>query len=506
MKDTPTMRRLILAGCFALLTTAAHAAGTLRFALDFDPDSLDPAVSVSYIERAVATSMCDTLIGLDKSLNLAPDLATSWEWSPDRLALTLHLRPGVQFQDGAPMDAEAVRANFERYRNAPYSNRRTELKPVVGEDVLDPQTIRLRLSSPYAPLLALLANRPGEMLSPRILDQPKDAIAADPVCAGPFALVERVAQDHITLQRFPGYWNADAIKLDRIDFRIMTDSNVRLVNLQSGAIDIANRLAATDVPAAQANPKLRVATAPSIGFEMLSFNLSRGAQADTPFAHDVRIRQAFAKAIDREGINQAVFDGRFIPSNQMQAPGNPWYDTAYPVPPRDLPGAKALLAAAGVPHPKLTLLVTDSPTDVQVGEVIQSMVAEAGFDLSLQKGEAVAQTNAATSGDYQAYLVIWSGRPDPDGNVGTWTRCGSPLNWTGWCSKTMDAALDRGAAGATDAERKAAYHDANGIWMADLPYLPLYHFTWFWGLSSKVSGFTPRADGLIRPEGLSLQP
>ena len=500
------MRRLILAGCFALLTTAAHAAGTLRFALDFDPDSLDPAVSVSYIERAVATSMCDTLIGLDKSLNLVPDLATSWEWSPDRLALTLHLRPGVQFQDGAPMDAAAVRANFERYRNAPYSNRRTELKPVVGEDVLDPQTIRLRLSSPYAPLLALLANRPGEMLSPRILDQPKDAIAAHPVCAGPFALVERVAQDHITLQRFPGYWNADAIKLDRIDFRIMTDSNVRLVNLQSGAIDIANRLAATDVPAAQANSKLRVATAPSIGFEMLSFNLSRGAQADTPFAHDVRIRQAFAKAIDREGINQAVFDGRFIPSNQMQAPGNPWYDTAYPVPPRDLPGAKALLAAAGVPHPKLTLLVTDSPTDVQVGEVIQSMVAEAGFDLSLQKGEAVAQTNAATSGDYQAYLVIWSGRPDPDGNVGTWTRCGSPLNWTGWCSKTMDAALDRGAAGATDAERKAAYHDANGIWMAYLPYLPLYHFTWFWGLSSKVSGFTPRADGLIRPEGLSLQP
>ena len=500
------MRHVVLAALLALLTTGAYAAGTLRFALDFDPDSLDPAVSNSYIERAVATSMCDTLIGLDKNLTLVPELATGWEWSADRLALTLHLRPGVQFQDGAPMDAEAVRANFERYRTAPYSNRRTELKPVVGEDVLDPQTIRIRLSAPYAPLLALMANRPGEMLSPRILDQPKDAIAAHPVCAGPFAFVERVAQDHITLQRFPGYWNAGAVKLDRIEFRIMVDSNVRLVNLQSGAIDIANRLAATDVAAVQANPKLRVATAPSIGFEMLSFNLGRGAQADTPFAHDVRIRQAFAKAIDREGINQAVFDGRFIPSNQMQAPGNAWYDPAYPVPPRDLPGAKALLAAAGVPHPKLTLLTTDSPTDVQVGEVIQSMVAEAGFDLSLQKGEAVAQTSAATAGDYQAYLVIWSGRPDPDGNIGTWTRCGAPLNWTGWCSKAMDAALDRGAAAPDDAARKAAYHDANGIWMADLPYLPLYHFTWFWGLSSKVTGFTPRPDGLIKPIGLGLAP
>ena len=377
--------RLLIAAALLCLSTAAHAAGTLRFALDFDPDTLDPAVSNSYIERAVATSMCDTLIGLDQSLNFVPQLATGWEWSEDHLALTLHLRNGVQFQDGAKLDADAVKANFERLRTAPYSNRKTELKPVLGEDVLDPLTVRIRLSMPYAPLVALLANRPGEMLSPRILDLPKDAIAAHPVCAGPFAFVERAAQDHITLQRFPGYWNADAVTLDRIEFRIMTDSNVRLVNLQSGAIDIANRLAATDVPGVQANKSLAVATAPSIGFEMLTFNLAHGPQSDTPFAHDLRIRQAFAKAIDREGLNQAVFDGRFIPSNQMQAPGNPWYDPAYPIPPRDLPGAKALLAAAGVPHPKLTLLVTDSPTDVQVGEVIQSMVAEAGFDLTLQR-------------------------------------------------------------------------------------------------------------------------
>ncbi len=499
------MRRLLLAAAL-LLPLSAHAAGTLRFALDFDPDSLDPAVSNSYIERAVATSMCDTLIGLDASLNLVPELATSWDWSPDHLALTLHLRDGVQFQDGTPMDAEAVRANLERYRTAPYSNRRTELKPVVGVDALDAHTVRIRLAAPYTPLLALMANRSGEMLSPRILDLPQNAIASHIVCAGPFSFVERAAQDHITLQRFPGYWNAAAVSLDRIEFRIMTDTSVRLVNLQSGAIDIANRLAATDVPAVQASSTLHVATAPSIGFEMLSFNLARGAQADTPFAHDVRIRQAFAKAIDREGLNQAVFDGRFIPSNQTQAPGNAWYDPAYPVPARDLPGAKALLAAAGVPHPKLTLLTSDSPVDVQVGEVLQSMTAEAGFDVTLRKGEAVAQTAAATRGDYQAYLVIWSGRPDPDGNIASWMRCGAPLNWTGWCSKDMDAALDAGAASDDEAKRKAAYHTANGLWMAELPYVPLYHFTWFWGLSNKVAGFTPRPDGLIRPIGLSLRP
>ncbi|WP_158743104.1 ABC transporter substrate-binding protein [Acidisphaera sp. L21] len=499
------MRRWLFLAAL-LLPTAGHAAGTLRFGLDFDPDFLDPARSTSYIERVVATSMCDQLLGLNAKLEYEPQLATAWEWSDDHLALTVHLRAGVQFQDGAPFDAEAVKANLERYRNAPYSARRSELKPVIGEDVIDPLTIRIRLSAPYAPLLSLLANRPGEMLSPRILVLSPDAIAAHIVCAGPFSFVERVAQDHITLQRFPGYWNAANVSLDRIEFRIMTDSTVRLVNLQSGQLDIANRMAPTDLPAVLANKQLTVATQPSIGFEMLSFNLARGPQADTPFAHDVRVREAFAKAIDREGINQAVFDGKFVPSNQTEAPGSHWWDTAHPVPKRDLAGAKALLAAAGVPHPKLTLSVVNNPVEVQVGEVIQSMVNEAGFEVELRKGESVSQTAAATNGDYQANMVIWSGRPDPDGNISSWMRCGAPLNWTGWCSPALDAALDKGAAESTDAGRMAAYHEAENLWMAQIAYMPLYHFTWFWGLSNKVAGFNPRPDGLFRPIGVSIKP
>ena len=489
-----------------LMPVAGHAAGTLRFGVDFDFDTLDPARSGSYIERAINASVCDQLINIDPSLALVPELATSWEWSPDRLALTLHLRDGVQFQDGAAFDADAVRANLERYRSAPYSFRRSELKPVIGEDVIDPHTIRIRLSAPYTPLLALLANRSGTMLSPRVLDQPPETIDAHPVCAGPFSVVERVAQDHITLQRFPGYWNAANVSLDRIEFRIMTDPSVRLVNLRAGQLDVANRLAATDVPAVLSDPHLKLASSPSIGFEMMSFNLAHGPAADTPFGHDVRIRQAFAKSIDRAGINQAVFEGRFIPSNQTEAPGSPYWNPAHPIPPRDLAGARALLAAAGVPHPKLTLSLTNSPIDVQVGEVMQSMAAEAGFDVQLSTGEAVAMTAAATRGEYQASMVIWSGRPDPDGNLSIWMRCGSPLNWTGWCSPALEAALDRGAAEVDPAKRKAAYDEAQDLWMAELAYLPLYHFTWLWGLSDRVVGFTPRPDGLMRPIGVSLRP
>lgn len=490
----------------SLFASPVQAAGTLRFALDFDFDTFDPARSGSYIERVVNTAMCDQLLDVDPQLNLVPQLATSWEWSADQLALTLQLRPGVVFADGAPFDAEAVRANLERYRTAPYSARRVELKSVSGVEVVGPLTVRIRLSEPFAPLLALLANRPGLMLSPRILDQPTEVISARPVCAGPFTLVERVAQDHITLQRFPGYWNAANIHLDRIEFRIMTDSTVRRLNLQSGKLDVANRLAATDVPAVEADRKLRVVSSPSIGFEMISFNIGNGPAADTPFGKDVRIRRAFAKSIDLAGINQVVFEGRMIPSTQTEPPGSRYWNPAFPVMPRDLAGAKALLAEAGVPRPKVTLSVVNNPTDVQVGEVIQSMASEAGFDVTVNKGEAVSQTAAAGRGDYQAYQVIWSGRPDPDGNLSLWMRCNTSLNWTGWCSKEMESALDRAAGTSEPAVRVAAYREATGIWMRDMPYMGLYHFTWFWGLTEKVQGFTPRPDGLVRMVGLSLRP
>ncbi|MGI4794371.1 MAG: ABC transporter substrate-binding protein [Janthinobacterium lividum] len=495
----------LLLAAVSLQPIAAHAAGTLRFGLDFDFESFDPARSGSYIERVVNTAMCDQLLDIDPQLNLIPQLATSWEWSADKLALTLHLRPGVVFSDGATFDAEAVRANIDRYRAAPYSFRKTELKSLAGVDVVDALTVRIRLSEPFAPLLALLANRPGVMLSPRILGLSSDEIGARPVCAGPFTLVERVAQDHITLKRSPTYWDAARVQLDGVEFKIMTDSTVRLINLQSGQMDIANRLAATDVPAVQADKRLKIVSSPSIGFEMLSFNLAHGPAADTPFGRDVRVRQAFAKAIDRTSLNQVVFEDRMIPSNQTETPNGKFWNPAFPILGRDLAGARALLAQAGVPHPKLVLSVTNSPTDVQVGEVIQAMAGEAGFDVSVEKGESVSQTQAAMRGDYQADLVIWSGRPDPDGNLTLWMRCGAPLNWTGWCSKEMDGALDRGAAAPDEATRIEAYRQATAVWMRDMPYMVLYHFTWFWGLADRVTGFVPRPDGLVRMVGISLR-
>jgi len=133
---------------FLLLTGAAHAAGTLRIGLNEDPDALDPARGGSFVGRVVFAAVCDKLVDIDAQNNFVPQLATSWNWSADNLALTVALRDGVKFHDGQAMDADAVKANLERYRSASESLRKGELKPVSSVEVVDPHTIRLHLAQP----------------------------------------------------------------------------------------------------------------------------------------------------------------------------------------------------------------------------------------------------------------------------------------------------------------------------------------------------------------------
>ncbi|MFI4988915.1 MAG: ABC transporter substrate-binding protein, partial [Alphaproteobacteria bacterium] len=115
----------------ALMLAAGNAtAATLRIGLQDDPDQLDPARSGTFVGRVVFAGLCDKLVDIDTKLNIVPQLATEWAWSADSLSLTMKLRPGVVFHDGEPFDAAAVKFNLERYKNAAYSSRKGELKPV----------------------------------------------------------------------------------------------------------------------------------------------------------------------------------------------------------------------------------------------------------------------------------------------------------------------------------------------------------------------------------------
>jgi len=498
------MKYLIACTLAGVLACSAANASELRVALNEDPDLLDPAQSGSFVGREVFAAMCDKLIDIAPDMAFVPQLATEWKWSDDAKALTLKIRDGVLFHDGTRLDADAVKANLDRYRTAPESRRKGEVKPITAVVVVDPLTVRVELSQPYAPLLAVLADRAGMMMSPTALAALGDKIATKPVCAGPYKFVERVAQERIVLERFDKYWNPGPYAIDRVIYTPVPDTTVRLAGLRSGGFDIIDRLAAPDVAAVKADPALQYVEVTALGYYLMSINLNNGAAADNPLAKDKRVREAFELSIDRKILNDVVFEGKFVPSNQFEAPGSRYWDAAHPVPARDVAAAKQLLAAAGVPHPAFTLTSGNSNTDLQVAQTLQAMASEAGFEMKIQATEAATMVQKNTSGDYQAALAIWSGRPDPDGNIAIWIACDGFLNWGKYCNAELDKNLAAARTTTDPAARAKLYANAADIYLADRPELVLYHFKWLWGVSRKVTGFVPNPDGLIRLAGMKV--
>ena len=196
----------------------------------------------------------------------------------------------------------------------------------------------------------------------------------------------------------------------------------------------------------------------SIGWFGLLVNVNNGPAADNPLGKDARVRRAFDLAIDRDALNQVVFNGEFVPGNQWVNPQHPYYQEKFPVPKRDLAKAKALLKEAGVTgRIPIDFMVQNTPETRPVAEVIQSMVAEAGFDLKLRVTEVATALKEAEDGKFQLYMNTWSGRIDPDGNSIIYQACGAPLNMGHYCDKEVDALHEQARATSDPAERKKLY-------------------------------------------------
>jgi peptide/nickel transport system substrate-binding protein len=487
-----------------LFACAAHAQ-TLRIGLAEDPDSLDPTAARTFVGRIVFSALCDKLFDLDEKLNIVPMLATSYEWSADSKALTLKLRPGVTFHDGEKLDAAAVKFNLERHKNLPGSSRRAELAPVASVDVVDPQTVRLNLSAPAAPLLAVLTDRAGMMVSPKAAQAAGDKFAAKPVCSGPFRFVERVAQDRIVLERYPGYWNKGQIHFERVVYLPIVDSTVRLANLRSGQLDLIERMAPSDMPLLKSDSRFRVAKIVEIGYQAIYFNVGKSDLAQkNPLGKDARVREAFELALDRPGIVQVAQDGEAVVGNQWVAPNSRYYAKGFPVPKRDLAKARALLKEAGVPNPSVALMTPTTSDGQRIAQVAQAMAKEAGFDVKIQSTEFATSLNLADKGQYEAYVLQWSGRADPDGNLQNHLGCGAPLNYSGYCNKDVDKAMADARAERDPAKRLVSYEAVAAQVLKDRPLVYLFHRHWIWSHSAKLSGFRPVPDGMIRVQGMKL--
>ncbi len=300
---------LLLAGAIAAWAGGASAQTTLRIGLNEDPDILDPTLARSFVGRIVFAGLCDKLFDITADLKVVPQLATEYKWSDDNKTLTIKLRQGVKFHDGETLDAAAVKYSIERHQTMPGSNRKGELSSVAKVEIVDPSTVMLQLSAPYAPLVAQLTDRAGMIVSPKAAEAMGDKFGTKPVCAGPYKFVERLAQDRIVLKKFADYWDKGSVAIDKIVYMPIPDTSVRLANLRSGQLDLIERLAATDVDSVRADKSLAITSITSLGYNGITFNVANGEMAKTPIDQDARLRKALELSLDRDAINQVVFNG-----------------------------------------------------------------------------------------------------------------------------------------------------------------------------------------------------
>jgi len=480
-------------------------AQTLRIGLAEDADILDPTLARTFVGRVVFASLCYKLFDLDEKLNIVPMLATGYEWSPDNKALTLHIRKGVTFHDGEKLDAEAVKYNIERHKTMKGSTRRGELAPVTSVDVVDPYTVRMNLNAPFAPLVSMLTDRSGMMVSPKAAKAEGEKFGANPVCSGPFKFVSRVAQGPITLQRYDKYWNKSAIHFDKVVYTPIVDPTVRLANLKSGQLDLIERFSPSDMKAIQSDGRLRISKIVEIGYQGITINVGKSDLSQkNPLGKDARVREAFELSLDRQGIVDVAQDGEAVPGNQWVAPSDAWYAKNVPIPKRDVEKAKALLKEAGVPNPSFTLMTATTADAQRVAQVVQAMAKEAGFDVKIQLTEFATSLDEATKGNYEAYVLAWSGRPDPDGNLQAHLGCNAPLNYAGWCNKEANELIDKQRVTIDRGERQKLFDQIATYVQKDRPIVYLYHRHWLWAYTNKLTGFRTIPDGIIRLQGMKM--
>jgi peptide/nickel transport system substrate-binding protein len=507
--------RLVLAILLSALVATATAEAqkkTLVIALNQDPDILDPTIARTYVGRIVFAAMCEKLYEIDENLNIHPQLAAEMpRFTDGGKTVSIKLRSGVRFNDGTPMDAAAVKFSLDRHRDMKGSTRKSELALVTEVEAPDPQTVRIRLSKPFSPIVAALADRAGMPVSPTQAKKLDDKFGTAPVCVGPWAFTERVAQDRIVLDRSTHYFDPGQAKFDRLVFRIIPDDNVRVANLRSGDVDIAQRLSPTDATSLRKEAKFTVSSVTGIGYDGITVNIHNktGKHAPrgdlgTPLANDPRVREALELSIDREALNQVHWEGQYTPGCSPLPPNSPFFDKSRQCSKRDVARAKKLLADAGLGGGyAFELTIVNNPQTRREGEIIQGMAKEAGFNITLVPKEFASALQDNDAGKDQAFVIGWSGRVDPDTEFHNFHACGASLNQSNVCDEDIDALLNKAREVSDTKERVDLYKKALDKIGVRRNIIYLYHRGYIVAFPKNLTGYRAVPDGLIRLKGVS---
>jgi peptide/nickel transport system substrate-binding protein len=489
--------------------------GSLTIGLASEPDTLDVHVSPWAVTANVGLNIFDTLVIQDPAdASYKPGLAESWEAAPDGKSYTFKLREGVIFHDGTPLDAAAVKANFDRVVDPATQSgfAASLLGPYAGSEVVDPLTVRVDFSEPYAPLLDSLSQAFLGIVSPTAVAASGADFGTKPVGSGPFVFKEWAPKDHLTLVKNPDYnWASPVFGhqgpayLDEVTFTFIAENATRTGTLESGETQLIESVPESDLEIIQGEGfQILAGKAPGLPTALLV----NSAKAPTD---DPAVRRALVQATDSQEIIDTVFFGAVDPADaplsRVSWAYNPEVAPAYAFDPE---GAAATLDAAGWTlngewrekdgqRLAIDFFFSANWDGGTYGEIWQAQLRKVGIELTITQLDVSARIETAQNGQTNIVANGWiSSDPIILEHLFHSKNIGSGYNWVFYTDPALDQALDQGRAEIDPEARKALYGQAQQIITDQSLVIPIAAITPLNGLAAGVQGVKLDSRGTYR--------
>lgn len=523
--NTGSWKALLLAGgvlgAGASLAAAPAAAQVLRMAVGAQVTSLDPHYHNISPNNAFAAVIFSNLLEMDPNSRPVAALAESWRPVGED-SWEIKLRAGVRFHDGTPFTADDVAFTLERIptvANSPGSFR-TYTHAIVGVEVVDPLTLRLRTRGADPVLPANLAQVP--MLSRRIHanagteDFNSGRVA---IGTGPFRIVGGRSDDRMLLERNATYWD-EAEPWQRVEYRIVTNDAARTASLLAGDVDFIDQVPTADMSRLRRDANVQLSEIDSL--RLVYFHFDHMRDGPSPFItdndgrplprnplRDLRVRQALALAIDRAAIVERVMEGNAAAINQFMPPGSFGHVPDLPPPPADPAAARRLLAEAGYPEGfRITLHGPNDryPNDARIVQAVAQMWSRIGVRTAVDVQPFASFVTRASRQEFSSFLVSWgtsTGEPSAgmrsvlatfDRNQGT-----GSVNRGRYSNPEFDTLLARATRELDEAKRESMLQDAMRLAIRDQAIIPTHVQRNVWAMRRGFA-HTPRTDERTRPQ------
>ena len=488
-----------------------------------DPETVDPALNSAVDGGNMILHAFEGLLTLDENGQLKEGQAESWETSEDGLTWTFHLRDGLKWSDGTDLTAKDFVYSWQRVCDpnvaAPYAE--TVLGMVKGYDEAvagditkldvqapDEKTVVVNLAHPcsyFGELAAFATLNPVQQATVEANGDAWATSADTYISNGPFMMTEWVPGSHITFSKNPNYWNAEAIKLDKLEFELIEDSNAAYSAYTSGEVDMIKDVPTEEIPSLQGNDDFHVD--PIIGTYYVSLNLQK------EYFQDARVRKALSLAIDRNYVANTLMQGTYSPASSIVGPG--WLDTdgssfaenangGTPYIDNDnfdanLEEAKKLLEEAGYPNgegfPQIEYTTNDAGYHKVVAEYLQQAWAAIGIDLKVNIVEWASFTPMRRNGEFDVARNGWVGDYTDPSNILELFCTTNGNNDGKYTNADFDAAIEDSRVTTDAATRSADLHKAEDTLMNDAGCIPIAYYNDFWLQSSKITGSWHSANG-----------